>query len=378
MMEQGAALEPIESLWQEAEALIAGLDRHWNLYAEIRSSRSYAIYLQQRYDAALELVEPLYAEVLDRDEADEKTQTHIMNYLASYYEAAGEIQAGYEIRQQVTELSRRLEGEDSRNFAINLSNGISLEYNLGKFDSAERSARKAIDILNEVFEAASGILGVTYGRLALAKAYAGQFDEATESLEAMIRTFAHTLGLDSDHWEMTPLYRGIKLGLLRQWNEALPLLDQARDKYPRVHHTIVHATSIEGLLATALCRHGRIEDGREILARLESTDRGPFAGNPVQRAQLHEATATCLLNAGYTEAALDQIMRSLEAVSYPGRAMEIADRRILQARMLFALGQTGEAMDALDQAELAYLQSGLEDHPHFHHIESARRELSGE
>jgi tetratricopeptide (TPR) repeat protein len=98
----------------------------------------------------------------------------------------------------------------------------------------------------------------------------------------------------------------------------------------------------------------------------------PDMENPVYIAKKYEALAKCHFEAGDREPALKMIKKSIDAMNYPGRAMEIARRYQLKAEILTEMGMNQQAVTELQNAEILFQKIDLDNHPELH---STRVEL---
>jgi len=365
--------EKSEELYLEAENILKGLDKHWDLYAMARSGRGYLEYYRGEYAEAIKIAEPLYMQLEEAGHPDKHLKNRILNLLAISYGHTGELEKADEFQNRVIEIYGALEGDDSRVYAISLTNSINLKFNLGLFEQANENAVEAISIYDKIYESPTSVQAVTYGALSIIQLLEGRFDEALETLETAGRYFAEVRNQNFEEWEVPQIYKGMMLAYMQRWDEAKPYLINNREHFPDIHHTMLF-TSIDGLLAEALCRNGETEEGQAVLAGTR-----PLAEmeNPVIRSKIYEARARCHSAAGNREAALQDIEISIEAMRYPGRAMERAERKQLKAEILTAMGNFNEAMAELQKAESLYQNTNLGGHPGYAILEKNLKNLSG-
>lgn len=385
---QDGNVSDAESLLLQAEALLlttkpepeasTGLpdahtdlpDTHWELFARIRSDRSYLSRLRHDYRQAVSLIEPLHEEMRTRDSVDAQLKTHILNFLSGMYADIGKLEEANRLRNQNLELTAGLKGRQSLNYGINLTNSVGLMFHLGDFDEACRRADEAIAIYNHIFDEPTGVLSITYGVLAVSQLYAGEFEQSLETLDKSVRLWAESWDLDPDEWQVPDIYRGMFLAKMNRWDEAATLLETNRGLFAQTHHGMIF-TSPESLLASAMCETGRSADG---MALLDGMD--PAATDyPVFVAQYHEAHARCLLQNGYPEKALPAIRKSLTAMNYPGRFMELAERKVLKAEIFAALDMPVQSARELERAARLFHEAGSADHPLMAHIQSTVENL---
>lgn len=345
-------------------------DAHWELFARIRSDRSYLSRLRHDYHQAVSLIEPLHEEMRTRDSVDAHLKTHILNFLSGMYADIGKLEDANDLRDQNLELTARLEGRQSLNYGINLTNSVGLMFHIGDFDEACRRADEAIAIYNQIFEEPTGVLSITYGVLAVSQLYAGEFEQSLETLDKSVRLWAESWDLDPDEWQVPDVYRGMFLAKMNRWDEAATLLETNRELFSQTHHGMIF-TSPESLLASAMCELGRSADGMALLDGMDpaATD------NPAFVAQYHEAHARCLLQNGHPDKALPAIRKSLMSMNYPGRFMELAERKVLKAEIFAALDMPVQSGRELERAARLFHEAGVADHPLMAHIQSTVENL---
>lgn len=365
--------EESRSLLLQAEEILEDLEGHWNLYAESRSNRSYVERLEQNYDKAIDILEPISEEIQSQQNPDLHLKTNILNFLSGYYADVGRLQEADELRDINIDIIEELEGSESLNYGINLTNSLHLKYNLGQFEETEERARTAISIYNNIYDEPTGVLSVTYGALAASRLYSGQFDEALATLETAIDSWASVFDIHPDQWQVPDIYRGLMLAQIHHWEEAADKLLDNRGLFDQGHHTMYY-TIPEGILAEALCRTGRMDEGNTVLRELEDNSSQDFQ-NPVYQSQFYEARARCHYEAGNMENAMTEIEKSIQAMSYPGRAMERSERKQLHASILTELGYTSEAIERLEEAEQIFHEIGFSDHPMLTNVVANRQEL---
>ncbi len=350
-----------EALLLEAENLIRNKDQHRDLFAMIRSSRGYLEYYRGDHQKAIELAEPLYNELSEIEQPDPHLKNRIMNLLANSYGYLGALDKADDYQDRVIKTYKELDGADSRTYAISLTNSIKLKYNLGLFDQAESNAEKALSIYDKLYDDPTSVLSVTYGALAVSKLLEGRFDKALAMVETAGKNFAAVRDHDFDRWQVPQIYKGMMLAKMNRWDEAAPYLVENREHFDEIHHSMRFIFA-EGLLAEAFCRTDRIRDGLDVLANTSISD-DEFADNPVYRSGLHEARARCHFEAGDFEQAEWEIKQSIEAMDFPGRALDRSERKLLLAEIQLKQGAYDEARQQTQKAEQLFTDIGLSDHP---------------
>lgn len=349
-------------LYKDAEKLVQGENQFWDLYAMIRTGRGYFEYYQGNYSRVLNLIEPLYEQIINMDTADQQLQTRVRNLLANTYGYIGELDKAMEFQNTVIQNYRELDGSDSRRYAIALTNSINLNYNMGHFDRAKENAREAISIYNRIYDEPTSVLSVTYGALSIALLFEGQFEEALSAVETAGQNFSIVRNKDNNEWEVPEIYKGMLLANMQRWSEAKNYLMNNREYFDDIHHSMLF-TSLDGLLAETLCRTGKIGAGMNLLTNSDNSNGVPEMDNPVYIAKEYEALARCHFETGEQEEALREINKSIDAMNYPGRAIEIARRYQLKAEIFTELGQKRRAVTVLQNAEIQFQNLGLETHP---------------
>jgi serine/threonine-protein kinase len=355
-----------------AESMAEAHPRAWSAFADARATRAWVAHMRGEQAQALDLLEPL-REALDDKRVERRTRYRILNHLAAAYVSQGRHEEAAPVRAEVTDLLREMAGEESRSYAINLSNLAVLDLRLGRFDAAEAGLHRAIELYGRIFDQPTELRAAARGNLANLLLYTGRYGQALAEIEAAAREWAAAQGREMGDYEFHFHTRGMMLARMRQWAEAEVMLSRAKNLFAAQDAPPAGGIRLnDALLARVLCRQGRVDEGRELLIGLEETDRD----NPTRWAEIQESRATCLYLAGDGAQALQVIGEAVETVDYPGYALQRADRKTLQARILVLLGRDAEAVRRLDRAERLLLELGREDHPRLAGIESLRRELA--
>lgn len=367
-----------EALLLEAEAAIEGMDVYWNTFAKVRAERGWVEYRRGNPAGVVSLNEPLYLEMQERDDVQDHTRLLVMTPLLGANSSLGNLSVATALSEEIIEIVKRTEGPESLTYAVQLANSVQLEYNLGRFDIAEAKAREAIALYNRIYDPEQPVAyrAVAHFHLAYAMLYAGRFDESLENLGIYNEEQARVRGTTIDHWEYTYLNRGSFFARMHRWPEAEQELRTARglfDTPGEVDHSWL--INLDALLAITLCRQHNTEEGREMLAEIDSRLDGRDSDSATHQALIHEARAFCYFHAEQPDLALQETDAAIAADNYPGRVMYQADRRILRARILAAMNNGREAEEELIKAEQMYLDLNLSDHPHLQNIATVRQEL---
>lgn len=362
-----------EKLYLEAENILNESGQFWELYARVKSGRGYLEYYRGNYTRVLDIAEPLFEELEGRNHPDLHLRNRILNLLANTYSYLGDLKKADEFQTEVIDNYRELDGEDSRTYAISLTNSVKIKYNSGQFEKAEENALEAISIYDKLYEKPTSVMSVTYGALAVSRLLEGRFEEALSTLETAGIYFARVRDKDFGKWEVPKIYKGMMLANMQRWREAEPYLLDFRERFDEVHHSMLF-TSLDGLLAETLCSTGKVEQGKAVLA--EWNKRNEPAKSPVYRAKIYDAKAKCLKKEGDTGKAMEEIAKAIEVMKYPGRAMERANRKLFYARLLAEEGHAGEASRQVASAKQLFLDTGLSSHPMLEQVRTVDSNLA--
>ena len=365
------AHEKSARLYERAESLLEGMDQYRDLFSEIRTGRSYFEYYRGNYNLVLELMEPLYEEIIEKKNPGPHLETRMMNLFAITYGFLGKLEKAVQYQNQVIENYRVLDGDDSRTYAVALTNSIDIKYNLGQFELAEKHAMEAISIYNKLYQEPTSVLSVTYGKLAAARFFEGRFDEALSLLETAGRHFASVRDKNYEEWMVPKVYQGLMLAQMGRWEEATEKLLDSRSYFDQGHHTM-YFTSPKAALAEALCRAGKTEEGKSVLTNLHDNHQLSGVDSPPKRASIYEARARCAYITGNFDTAKNEVEKSIESMKYPGRAMERANRKLFLATILKKKGLENEALEFIDKAEQLFYDVDLPGHPVLATVKSAR------
>ncbi len=365
----------------EAEALLPDPQADWNTHVGIRSARGFVEAVAANYTQALELLEPLHAQVMRRDDTPIQLRSRLMSHLALVHKDIGNLDKAAELYRSIDVLLREMLGEEHRDVASNLLNTGLLEYNRGHFADAETLLLESIALFDRILpEEPFGMRAFARRMLAYSRVQQGRFDQGWGNVVAGIEESSQAYGIAPEQlpWEL----------LDRGWMQAriFGRLAEAQTQFARMM-TLARERGEEGALywtwaatmqAWTLCEAGRGEDGSTLLAELDARlGENPPTGFQL-RADLHEARGNCLYRTGQHALALIQIEQALAASGARARAVERAACHTLRARSLAALDRPEEAAEALEQAERVFLELDLPQHPHLARIEAVRREMFAE
>lgn len=365
-----------EEKLREAIAVTAHRPEAWDVYADARATRGWVAYQRGEHEQARRLLEPLREQMEQDREVSQRTRYRILNHLAAVQVATGQLEKAVELRSELTQVIRDMEGPESRTFATNLSNLAVLDLRLGRFDRAMERLEKSLKLCERIFEHPTAWRAAARGNRAHAFLYTGQPQRALREMKGAARDWAAVQDRELESYEFHHHTRGMLLSRMHRWAEAETHLARAAELFSQPEAAPTgHAILNDALLARARCRQDRTDEGRAIMARVDRQLGGELPDSTTRRAEIHESRATCLHYAEKPEAALAAIDRSLETVRFPGYVVQRADRLMLKAEILAELDRYDEAAESLARAEKLFAELDLSDHPTLARVRSANRRL---
>jgi eukaryotic-like serine/threonine-protein kinase len=370
-------LNEAEVHFLEAESVLNVTEDSWDIFARVRANRGWVEYLKGNRTMAQNMLEPLYAQMRERDNVNLSVRYMIINSLASVYHQIGDIRSAADLRIEGSELAKRIYGPQSLSYAIDLANSSNVQRALGRFDIAEEQIRHAITLYDRIFgETPTGVRAVAQRNLARTLLVTGRFDESLAAMEKSAVEFAHIRGRDIGDDEAYFYYKGWLLTQMHRWEEAEEKLFRAHSLYASMSEPPIRwLTNVEALLLLVLSRQYKTVRAESILKELDERLNGRIPTDQRERALVHEARAICHFASGRLDIALQEVKKALEADTSPGRVVRRSDRKILYAQILAAMGERRQVERELDKAKEVFLDVGLADHPLFPDIEALRREL---
>lgn len=371
-------LEQADSLLREAEAVVEGSEAYWDIFATVRANRAWSAYIKGDPGRALNLIEPVYLQTLDRDQVDPQVRIRVMEPLAAAHRAFGDLSTAAALNSEIIELVEHSIGPRSRAYAIYLANSVDLERYQGRYDVAESRARRAISLYDRLYgpERPIEYRGAARESLAQTLLNKGRFEEALTELELAVGELAGARGRNPESWGHHFLRRGAFFARMHRWEEAARDLRMARQLFAMPDEDRSRLIELDALLTWTLCNLGRTDDGKALLDEVELRLDGQDSDEPLQQALIHEARATCQFRLGRLALALRNVDSALAfETAYPGRILHHTDRRVLRARILAEQDRHQEARRELERAERLFRDLDLTDHPMLPIIESARREI---
>ena len=316
-----------------AEELAGNLPRAVDASTAARARRGWLYYMQGRHDEALDLLQPLKRR-LDAGELSVRpvTRLHVDNSLASVLLVTGDLEQAVAIRARIVEQTRRLDGPESRAYAIQLNNLAAAQIRLGRFERARQHLHEALALYDRMFDGPVVLRAAARANLSNLLTYSGQFEAARSTMTEAAKEWAATQGRDFDDYEFHYYHQGrifLREGRDAQARQAL---EHARALYAAMDNAPASAVFMTDVwLARALCRQERLQHGWSLL---EALDPSAVSANPVHRADWHESRALCLHSLGRTGEALAEIQSSLALADWPGFALHRRQRAALKAEIL--------------------------------------------
>lgn len=373
MIASGDPLEEAEALLIEAEGLLAGQADAWKHLVQVRLTRTWVERHRGHHDRALALVEPLYRQMPPPHRVSASTRAGLFDSLAGLLHATGDLDRAAQFRDLSLAAYREVRGEEGQGYVVSLANSVGLEFSRGRFDEAERRARRALDLYDRIYPEPVDYRASLRRTLARLMLVTGRIDEAFEALRRSGDEYARATGREPGRWPFYFTQRGHFNARLGQNEVAVADLERARELMREQHDDFDRRLqlNVDLLLAWTRCRHGL--DGQPLLDAVEAEQ--SLLARPRERAQLREARAICRWRAGDAEAALDALRPLTEAEPPPTGLLDAADRMLVQSRILADLGRPQVALAALDRAESWFVGHGITDHPVLGRLRAQRRSL---
>ncbi len=342
--------ERAESLFLEAETIADRSPRARDAWVHARTRRAWLSWRMGQVEPALSLLEPVRKLITgdDRNVVQPATRLQALNALASIHHSNGDLEQSLGYREQSVAMARRLNGDESRGHAVALGNLAGLQITLGRFDAAEQSLRRVLELYDRIFDRPVVLRASAYGSLAKLLAFTGRDDEALAALDTSTREWAKAEDKEPEQYAWRDYHFGRMLLRLERPSEARVSLQRAIERFDAKEGPPAHAPMMpRAWLARIECREGDIDSGRALLAEMEAWGEPEITS---LRADVLESRAACLLAGGEAEAAIEALERSLELVSWPGYARYRSQRWLLKAEALEQAGRMQEAQRALDRA----------------------------
>jgi len=360
LIRSGGELERAEALLVEAEQRLSGSDAHWELLARVRITRTWVRRHRGDYAEALDLLEPVHASMPAG--ASESVQAGLFDALAGLHAATGNLDQAARFRERALTAFRNTQGPEGQGYVVALANSVSLELRRGRFQSAERRARKALSLYDRIYDDPVDYRAALRRGLAQLLFLTGRIESAFEQLRRSSEEYAAIRVLAPDEWPLHYSVRGRFHVRLGQYDRAISDLDRAF-RLINAQGDAFDARLIETvamLRIWAKCRRG----GEDAPLPKAAQDLAlAHYGHPRIEHQLRETRAACLASDDRPEQALAKLAPLIEEPIEPGGLVDAADRRLLAADVLARLGRRDRALALLDEARQAFAEHGLSDHP---------------
>ncbi|RFF29359.1 serine/threonine-protein kinase [Wenzhouxiangella sediminis] len=348
----------------EAESVAAGHPRARETWIAARAHRGWLRLITGRSREALELVEPVYETVESGSPAESRGRLQLTNTLAFALSSTGSGARAFEVRQRAAELSRRLDGPQSRGYAIQLGNLGGQALSRGRLNDAEDALERAIALYDRIYQRPVALRATARANLANLHLHRGEYDKALASIRDSAREWADVEDRRLEDYEFYHHHRGRLLSRMNRWEAAESALARARELFagrdrPKPLGRMMTAVYHE----RAKCRLGRTDTALDTLDALAARLIESGRDTPERRGELAESKATCLHFAGRHEQALAEIRKSLEAFDPPGYAMVRAQRQLLRADVLSSLERAAPSRAAAAEASRLLREAGLGSHP---------------
>ena len=360
----------------EAETLVMGMDAGWNTYVSVREYRSQLTTLLGNNHLALEIMEPVHLEIHQGRHAHPRVHHRVLSRMALLNAVLGDTAQALEFRDQALELVKATEGEESFAHAFEHRHRAELLLRMGRFDAAEDSLLDALALYDRITENPNQPRALAQLSLGWLLFYTGRYEQALDRIRQSNEEWAAAQGLSIDEFGFGFQFLGQRNADIQRWDEARQYLRKAQAHFiesgPEFERRL---NATETSLAYVACRQGLVDKGARLLARVHSRISKAQPDTPAHGDRFLTARAVCRHHVGDHQQALDAVDRALEKPYEPGFAMIHAERRILRARILTALGRDREAAESLDQAERQLEAVGLPEHPVIKRIHQTRQEL---
>jgi len=296
-------------------------------------------------------------------EVDASSRAGLFDALAGLHLANGNLDRAARFRDWSLAAFRQLPaGEEGQGYVVSLANSVGLAHTRGRFEKAERRARRALELYDRIYPEPVDYRAALNRSLARVLLTTGEVDAAFEALASYGDEYARLTGREPGRWPLYYSLRGYFRIRLGELDAAVTDIRRARDllrEQGGFDRRVID--SVDLILASAMCRRGEASAGASLLDGLSTSEN--LAAKPRTAAQLFETRAACALANGQPEAALAAIESSLSQQDAPGVVVHTADRRLLQARILERLGRGRAARSVLDRAARSFVDLGLPDHP---------------
>lgn len=349
----------------EAEGLVAGNEKHLELWVRAIMDRSWVASLQRDHRRAVEILQPLYERVRARSDLDPGTLYRVIERLSSLQQQLGNLEAASRLRAESEPLLLEAHGSESRTYAIHLANTSNLEHMLGRFEVARRLNREALQLYDRIYlDRPAPFRAVARRNLVRKLLTVGRFDQALVELEKSTGELARAFGIKRDQHASHHYYHGEMLLMMRRWGDAVRHLEQARLLYARSDDISDYwLTSTDALLVWAMCRQGLSDNVMARYVGLESRLAQPLSMGGRAEARIRSARACMQWRSGSLDRALGEIDKALSLVSDLGSLLVRSERMVMRALILESMGKVEAARAQFESAVRLFAVNGLADHP---------------
>ncbi len=360
----------------EAETLVDESGTGWNTFASIRESKSELATLRGNHHQALGLIEPVYLEIHQGRQVQPRVHYRVLTRVAMLNAGLGDPAGALEVLDQAADLIAHLEGEESLANANEHLGRAGLMLLLGRFDAARDTLLRVLALTDRIAEHPIRTRALTYFRMGYLKFYTGQYNQALDWYKRGIEECAASRELTAEDHPCGMYGLGWIQAYMHRWEHAEKQLLEARTQFTDMGAPFERWLAwTKTIFAFVACHQGRIKEGAHLLDKVHAHPGKDQLGNPGSQAHFLMARAVCHYKAGDYEQALEPVDRALEIWTHPGLASAHAERRILRARILAALGHNRESAESLDHAQQQLETVGLPDHPVMKRIHETRQDL---
>lgn len=317
-----------------------------------------------RVDAGVERLQSLSERLERMDRPPPELVYSVMKALGTGLSMLGQSAASVDADQRAADAARSAFGKESSRYAVALANLGNSRMQLGQFSAARGDLQAAVALYDRIYGNGGAIQrGAARNNLARLSTRLGRFDRGAELMAHGSSEWAETQGRAPERWPQYHLNIGWVLLRARRWHDAMERLGRAEALFEQEKSTSSQYARSVFLQGLALCRRGRVEDGR---AKLEHGDSVVGSGgfqSVAWQAERLEAMAACRLAQGEFGGGLQVIEQAGELIE-PGWVLQRVELGLMAARARQALSGR-DAADAERQALKVYLDdiAVVADHP---------------
>jgi len=354
-----------ESYLVEAESLVAGDEQQIEVWVRAVMDRAWVASILRDHKRSIEILEPMYERIRDRTDINPGTMYRVIERLSSAHQQLGNLQISSGLRKESEPFLIREHGTQSRAYAIHLNNSSNLEHNLGRFESAERLNREALNLSDRIYvDQANGFRSVARRNLTRKLLTQGRFEEGLIELDKSTSEMAQVHGVPQQSSASHHFYHAEMMLMMRRWVDAETHLEHARRLYAEDENAGGHwVLSTTAMLTWATCQQKKREKAASVFEELNEITSEPLTMGGNAEARIRSARACMHRLLGDNLRALAEIEKALELAPHPGTLVERADRSILRAKILRDMGDANAASEQAQAAVGLFAQHELSDHP---------------